>query len=313
MARPRPFRFGIQLSSAPDAAQWSELARRAEDLGYSALLTPDHFGDQFAPIPALTAAAAATSTLRVGSLVLDNDFKHPAIVAKEAATLDVLSDGRVELGVGAGWMTTDYEASGIPMDSPTVRVERLEEAIDVMKGLFAGGRFSFAGTHYHITELEGAPHPVQQPHPPLIVGGGGRRVLALAAREADIVGVNPNLKAGQVDATAARDGLAPAVDRKVAHVRQAAAGRYDDVEINFLILACVLTDDRTGVLETIAAPFGLAPHEMAEVPYVWTGSVDQICEQLIANRERWDASYFVLQGTDAMAAAAPVVARLTGK
>ena len=312
MAHARPFRFGVQLASAMDAKGWTALARRAEDLGYSTLFVPDHFGDQLAPLPAMTAAAAATSTLRVGSLVFDNDFKHPVVMAKEAATLDLLSDGRLELGMGAGWMATDYTSSGMPMDPPAVRVERLEEAIHVLKGLFGTGPLSFQGNHYHIIELDGAPPPVQQPHPPLIIGGGGQRVLALAAREADVVGINPSLAAGRIDATTVQDAVGTAVDRKVAHVRTTAGNRYGDIEINLLVFACVITDDRNGVLEAMAAPFGLEPSELIDVPYVWVGSVEQICDQLIANRERWDASYLVVQGEEALTSAAPIVARLAG-
>src|SRR5439155_15822832 len=151
MAAHRPFRFGIQVSNAPSAEAWAALARRAEDLGFSTFFMPDHFGDQLAPIPALMAAADATTEVRVGSLVLDNDFKHPLVLAKEAATIDVLSNGRLELGLGAGWMITDYDDSGIPYDSPGVRVDRFEEAVAVFKGLFAEGPFTFEGKHYRIT------------------------------------------------------------------------------------------------------------------------------------------------------------------
>jgi probable F420-dependent oxidoreductase len=198
------------------------------------------------------------------------------------------------------------------MDPPAVRVERLAEAITILKGLFAEGPFSFAGAHYHISELDGHPRPAQQPHPPLIIGGGGRRMLGLAAREADIVGVNPNLKRGQVDAATAHDAIATAVDRKVAHVREAAGDRYGDIQINCLVFVCIVTDDRKSVLEMMAGPFGLDPTEIAGMPYAWVGSVDEICDQLIAHRERWDMSYLVVQGEDAMTAAAPIVARLAG-
>src|SRR5438094_8938838 len=176
----RPFRFAAQIAGAGSAREWADHARKAEDLGYSTLTMPDHFGDQLAPVPALMAAAAATAELRIGTLVFCNDYKHPLVLAKEAATLDVLSDGRLELGLGAGWMRTDYEQAGIPYDPPATRVDRLEAAIATMKRLF----------------VEAAPQPVQRPHPPIIIGGGGRRVLSHAAREADIVSVNPDLRAG---------------------------------------------------------------------------------------------------------------------
>jgi probable F420-dependent oxidoreductase len=312
MGASRPFRFGVQLASARSGAEWAELARRAEDLGFSTLFVPDHFEDTLAPVPALMAAADATRTLRVGSLVLDNDYKHPVVTAKEMATLDLLSDGRLELGIGAGWMTSDYERSGIPMDDAAVRVDRLEEGIAILKGLFAEGNFSFQGKHYQVTELDGRPKPSRQPHPPLLVGGGGPRVLRLAAREADIVGVNPAIRSGRVDAEAARDGVAAATDRKVGWVRDEAGDRYADIEINFLIYACVVTDDRQGTLDTMAPLFGLEPSELADYPHAWVGSIDQICDDLVAGRERWDASYLVVQGVEAMNAAAPIVARLAG-
>jgi probable F420-dependent oxidoreductase len=312
MGTDRSFRFGVQLANARSAAEWAELARKAEDLGFSTLFVPDHFGDQLAPLPALMAAASATETLRVAPLVLDNDYKHPVVTAMELATIDLLSDGRLEVGIGAGWMASDYEQSGIPMDEPAVRVERLEEGIAVIKGMFGEGAFDFAGKHYTISGLDGRPKPVQQPHPPFLIGGGRPRTLRLAAREADIIGVNPSIKLGRVTAEASRDGTAAATDRKLGWVREAAGARYDDIEINFLIFACVVTDDRQGQLEQMAPLFGLEPDDVGEYPHAWIGSVDQICEHLEAGRERWDASYLVVQGVDAMNAAAPIVARLAG-
>lgn len=312
MANPRPFRFGVQLATADSGQEWAALAVEAEQLGYSSLLIPDHFGNQLAPMPALAVAAAATTQLRVGPLVLDNDFRHPVVTAKEAATLDVLSGGRLELGIGAGWLASDYERSGIPMDPPAARVERLAEAITVLKGLFADGRFSFKGEHYQITDYEGRPKPAQKPHPPLLVGGGGSRVLALAAREADIVGVNPKISSGRIDRESSRDTRAAATDRKVEQVRQAAGDRYADIEINFLVFACVVTEDRKGTLDGLADSFGMTPEELSDAPHAWIGNVDEICEQLLPGRERWDASYLIVQGVDAMRAAAPVVARLSG-
>lgn len=312
MPHPRPFRFGVQLSTAATSGEWADLAREAEALGYSTLFVPDHFGGQLAPGPALTAAADATSDLRVGTLVLDNDYKHPVVTAKEMATIDLLSGGRLELGMGAGWMASDYEQSGIPMDPAATRVERLAEGLAVLRGLFAPGPFSFAGKHYRITDLDGQPSPAQAPHPPFIVGGGGPRVLALAGREADIVGVNPAIRSGRVDGDAARDGSADLTDRKVGWVREAAGDRYDDIEMQMLLYACVVTDDRAGTLDTLAPLFGFDPGELAGYPHALVGSVDQIADDLVARRDRWDVSYLVVQGPDAMRAAAPVVARLAG-
>ena len=311
MPHPRPFRFGIQLSSAPPGQDWAALAREAEDLGYSTLLMPDHFGDQLAPVPALAAAAAATSALRIGPLVLDNDYKHPVVMAKEMATLDVLSGGRLELGLGAGWMASDYEQSGIPMDPAGVRVDRLEEAVAIVKGLMAPGAFSYEGKHYRVTDLDGLPKPVQSP-PPLLIGGGGPRVLALAGREADIVGLNPAVRSGQVDAAAARDGGADVTDRKLGWVREAAGERYGGIELTMLIYMAVITDDRAGTMAATAPLFGLEPEGLEHYPHAWVGTVDQIAADLEARRDRWDVSYLVVQGVDTMRAMAPVVARLAG-
>jgi len=310
MAHPRRFRFGIQLSTAPDGPGWADQARQAEDLGYDTLFLPDHFGDQLAPVPALMAAADATTDLRVGALVFDNDYKHPVVLAKELATVDRLSGGRVEVGLGAGWMASDYEQAGIPMDPPGTRVSRMEEGIAVLKGCFGPGPFSFEGEHYRITGYDGLPKPVQSP-PPLLVGGGSPRVLGIAAREADIVGINPSIHSGHVDAAAAQDGAAARTDEKVRWIREAAGDRYEDLELNMLQFAGIVTDDRAGTAEMMAPLFGLPPAEVETYPHACIGTVEQIAEDLHARRERWDVSYFVFQG-DSMRAMAPVVARLRG-
>lgn len=313
MAHQRPFRFGVQLSQADTGAEWAELARKAEDLGYSTLFVPDHFGDQLSPEVALTGAADATTELRVGPLVLDNDYRHPVVMAKVAASIDRISGGRLELGIGAGWMTSDYEQSGISMDPPGVRVDRMEEALDVLEGLFGPGPFSYEGKHYRISALDGLPKPAQQPGgPPILIGGGGRRVLSLAARRADIVGVNPSILSGRTDAAAALDGAADVTDRKLGWVRDAAGSRYDDIEISMLIFACVVTDDRASVIDAMAPLFGVPPEIVGDHPHAWVGTVDQVCDDLAARRERWDASYLVVQGPEAMDTAAPIVARLAG-
>jgi probable F420-dependent oxidoreductase len=311
MPHPRKFRFGVQLSTAPSGDEWAALARKAEDLGYSTLFLPDHFGGQLAPVPAMMAAADATTDLRVGCLVFDNDYKHPVVLAKEIATIDVLSGGRVELGIGAGWLNSDYEQSGIQHDRAGVRIDRMQEGITVLKGLFADGAYSFSGSHYAITGLDGQPKPVQRPHPPFLVGGGGKRVLSIAGREADIVGINPSIVSGNVDAAAARDGAPEQTDEKIAWVREAAGDRYDDLEINILSFATMITDDRKGTFEQMAPLFGLDPAGMEDYPHAYIGSVESIAEDLQKRRERWDASYFVVQG-DGMDAMAPVVTKLAG-
>jgi len=308
MAHDRRFRFGIQLSTASSGADWAAMARQAEDLGYATLFMPDHFGDQLAPVPALMAAADATTDLKVGALVFDNDYKHPVVLAKELATIDVLSGGRLEVGIGAGWMQSDYDQSGIPMERPGVRVSRMEEGIAVIKGCFAPGPFSYEGAHYTISGYDGLPKPAQTP-PPFLIGGGAKRVLSIAAREAQIVGINPSIHSGQVDAAAAQNGASDETDQKLAWVKEAAGDGYADLEINLLQFAGIITDDRKGTAEMMAPLFGLPPEEIDTYPHVCIGSVEEIAESLQMRRERWDASYIVFQG-DTMEAMAPVVAAL---
>ncbi|HEX2578094.1 MAG TPA: TIGR03621 family F420-dependent LLM class oxidoreductase [Aquihabitans sp.] len=311
MAHPRTFRFGMQAATAASAAEWVATARRAEELGYSTLFMPDHFGDQLAPVPGLMAAAAATTELRVGALVFDNDYKHPLVLAKELATIDLLSDGRLEVGLGAGWMRSDYEESGIPYDEPATRVDRFEEGLAVVAGLLGPDPLTFEGKHYTITAHNGLPKPVQSPRPPILVGGGLKRMLSIAGRHADIVGINPTIPNGAVDADAARSGTAEETDRKLGWIKEAAGDRYDDLEINLLNFGCFVTDDRATLVEQFAPAFGISPEELLEFPHALVGTVDQMCEALEARRARWDASYIVVQ-QDAMEAMAPVVAKLAG-
>jgi probable F420-dependent oxidoreductase len=222
-----------------------------------------------------------------------------------------LSDGRLELGIGAGWMNTDYEQSGIPHDPAGVRIERLGEAIAVLKGLWSEGPCTLSGKHYSVTGMEGRPKPVQRPWPPILVGGGGRRVLSLAAAEADIVGINPRLSAGTINADVVRDGVGKMTDEKVGWIRDSAGDRFADLELNMLIFAVVVTDDAAATASNLAPAFGLEPSELPEFGLAWVGTVDEICETLRARRERWGVSYLVVQG-GAMETAAPIVARLTG-
>ena len=254
----KPFRFGVQVSQVDSASQWRDKARKLEDLGFSTLFMPDHFGPELAPLPALAMAAAHTTSLRVGSLVFDNDYKHPAILAKEAATIDLLCDGRLELGVGAGWMRTDYDQLGLPYDPPAVRVDRFEEALQVIKQCFTGEQFTYHGEHYRITDYASWPKPVQQPGPPLLIGGGGKRVLSVAAREADIVGINPNLRAGEIGLDAAKDSLREQTDRKVQWIRDAAGARIDDIEIQMRFFVTRVTPDRMKLAEALAPSFGVS-------------------------------------------------------
>jgi probable F420-dependent oxidoreductase len=309
----RRFRFGVIVPKVSSAPEFTEIARQAEALGFTTLYVPDHFVDHpLAPIPALAAAAAVTTTLRVGPLVLGNDYKHPVVLAREAATIDLLSDGRLELGVGAGWMTADYEKAGMPLDRAGVRIARLAESITILKGLFADGPFTFAGEHYQVTELDGQPKPVQRPHPPFVIGGGGPKVLALAAREAAIVGINANLRSGDGNSHDAATSLTSArTDEKVQWLRDAAGAHFDDLEIQTLVGFVHFTDDRAGIADAMAGSFGVPPEDALLAPVTLVGNETQIVELLEARRERWHMSYTVVPH-ESMAQLAPIVARLTG-
>jgi probable F420-dependent oxidoreductase len=307
----RRFRFGVQASSAINRSAWVELARRVEAHGYSTLTMPDHFTDQLAPVPALMCAADATSELRVGALVFDNDYKHPVVLAKEMATIDLLSDGRLEIGIGAGWMRSDYDATGMPFDSAPVRIARLAEALAVLKGYLSEGRVDLAGTHYSVRDLDGRPKPVQRPHPPILIGGSGRRVLSLAAREADIIGINGRFPTG----TGAQDRLnsirADAVDERVGWVRSEAAERFPTIEMNVRPFYVAVTPDRSTLVEGLAAGLGFEPAELRETPFALIGTAEEIAEDLRARRERWGFSYIIV-GPEDVDAFAPVVDLLRG-
>ncbi len=309
----RPFRFGVQVAGAADGAAWGDQARRMEALGYSTLWVPDHFDDQWAPLVALTAAAMATTTLLVGPLVLDNDYRHPAVVAKEMATLDVVSGGRLEVGIGAGWMRQDYSQYGLEFDPAGVRIRRLSEAVTVMKALWseAGREVDFEGTHYTLRGARGRPRPLQRPHPRLLMAGGGRRMLSLAAREADIVGFNANLAAGEVGVEVARQALAERFRERVAWVREAAGERFDDLELQCHTFVCLVGADRRQVAEVMSGSFGVTPEEALEVPIALVGGVDELCDVLEQRREEFGFSYWAIPA-GAFEAFAPVVARLAG-
>lgn len=311
MKRGRPFRFGVQEHRVADAKGWQQEARTVESLVYSALYLPDHFNEQLAPIAALMAAADATTRLRVGSLVFDNDYRHPVVLAKEAATIDLLSDGRYDLGLGAGWMATDYQRAGMPFDSAGTRMDRMEEALAIIRGLLAGGKFSFTGKHYQIKDLEGSPLPVQKPHPPILLGGGGRRMLRLAAREADIVNVNYDLREGRISSALVRTGLAEATDEKLQWIEEAAGERADRIELSITVFFASITDDRDAMAAAMGPGLHLEPAEVLAMPHFLLGTVDQVVEDLKQRRERFGLSYVILPG-EVVEAFAPVVERLAG-
>jgi probable F420-dependent oxidoreductase len=315
----RRFRFGVHSSDAASGAAWTDAARRVESLGFSTLMLRDHLDHQVAPIAAMTAPAVATETLRVGCLVLANDDRHPVVLAKELATIDHLSDGRLEIGLGAGWMAPDYEQAGMTFDPPGVRVSRLEESVTIVKALLAGGPVDVHGEHYRVTAHELYPPPVQEPRPPIMIAGGGPRMLRLAAREADIVGLNPARKSNAAwEDQNLPDATAEAVDRKVAWVRDAAGERYGDLELSIVVPFVLVTDDREGTAAAIAS--SLPPDPDADLsaegvlasPHVLIGSEDQICATLEERRERWDLSYYVFND-DSIGTVAPIVARMAGR
>jgi probable F420-dependent oxidoreductase len=314
---PQPFRFIAAMPRLNQpAAAWRDEVRRIEDLGFHAVAISDHFtkGWVMDPIVAMTAAAEATSTLRVLSLVLGNDYRHPALLHKSMATLDVLSGGRVEIGLGAGWMPSDYAAAGIPLDPPGVRVDRLAEALDVLTGLFGAYPLSYDGKHYRIDGLDGLPKPVQSPHPPLLVGGGSRRVLELAGRVADIVGINASMRPGIGAGSAVADLTAERVAAKLALARAAAVAAGRDpgsLRYQISILALHVTDVPAARpwVSSLAADV-TDPDVLAASPAVLRGSVDRCVELLQQRREQFGLDYIQLGGD--LAAAAPIVARLAG-
>jgi len=307
---PFPFRFGVQSRSAGPRGPWLEAVRRVEELGYDTLMWPDHFVRGFEPVAAMAAAAIATERLRLSGFVFDNDFRHPVVLAMSAGSIDILSNGRLELGIGAGWLKEEYDLAGIPFDPPGVRIARLEEAVHLLKLLLSGERTSFSGEFYTVDGLQIPPAPVQKPYPPLIIGGGSPKILALAAREADIVGITTRaLPDGSKDA---EDMTAAATARKIDWVREAAGDRFARIELNTICPTVEIADDRRAAAERIAADLPVSAAEVLDSPAVLLGTVDQIVETLKERRERYGFSYIVIL-EPVMEAFAPVVARLAGR
>ena len=296
------------VSRGRSAEHWREAARRAEALGYDTLLMPDHISDQLAPMPALAAAAAATTTLRVGSFVFDNDYRNPVMLAKEATTLDLLSDGRLEFGIGAGWSTRDYRQLGIPYDAPKVRVDRLEEAIALIKRLWTEEKVTHEGPHYRVREATVLPRPTQRPHPPVMIGGGGPRMLRIAAREAQIVAVAPITNAQgrpRVGSLSTAD-----VAKRVAALRR--SPRFSQLELNVIVFDAAVTDAARSIVDALTARLKQSATAILDTPFFMYGSRASLVEDLLARRERLGVSYIALPGR-AMRAFGPVVAALRGK
>jgi probable F420-dependent oxidoreductase len=305
-----PFRFAVQQGSAPSGDKWAALARRAEELGYDVLVMPDHLGRQLSPFAALAAAAAATTRLRVGCFVFANDYRHPLILAREAATLDVISGGRFEMGIGAGWMTFDYQRMGMPYDPPGKRIDRLQEAVPLIKRLLAGETVTHAGEHYQLDRAIVGVEPVQKPRPPLAIGGGGPRMLELAAREAEIVGLTPGFDAhGRVHV---RQATETATVEKIGWIREAAGDRFERLEINLWLGDAGLVGSGNSILGSVTAAARWAPTSVYGSPYVLYGTLTSTRERLLRRRDQLGISYYTVPSR-AMESMAPLVEALAGK
>jgi probable F420-dependent oxidoreductase len=320
-----PFRFAVTapMTIQPLAA-WRDSLRQIEDLGFSTIVMADHFtqGYEIEPMVGLTAAAAYTSTVRLQTGVLGNDYRHPVLVHRMAAALDLVSDGRLVLGLGAGWMLSDYDAAGLDYDPPGQRVGRFEEAVAVIKGLFRDEPLTLDGRYYRIRGLDGRPKPIQRPHPPIFVGGGSPRVLRFAGREADIVGINASLRAGATGQHTIVDLTAERVAEKVGWIREGAeaAGRpFADIELemnNWLVRVTPSAKAAGEFLARVAAKYGVDPGLLAESPSVLVGTAEQCVETLLARRETLGLSYFQLDAGFApqhIETLAPIVAALAGR
>jgi probable F420-dependent oxidoreductase len=306
----RPFRFAITATRAESGAEWRAKARRIEELGYDTLLVTDHLVPQLAPIPAMAAALEATRQLRVGSYVFANDYRNPVMLAKEIATLDVLSGGRVEFGLGAGWYQRDYEMLGLPYDPPGVRVSRMIEAVALMDRLFTEDTVDASGRFYTVNGARVLPKPVQRPRPPLMIGGGGPRMLRFAAEHADIVALNPRFDANGQPVVS--DLTTGELERKLARLRTAAGERLDRAELNIFIVDAGVTDAPRSLFDAVATRLKGAAAQLVDSPFFLYGSIADLKRQLLARREQLGITYFGLP-EKALEPFAPVVRELRGR
>jgi probable F420-dependent oxidoreductase len=319
----RPFRFGFTGGASSKRAKLLDSARTVEALGFSTFGLADHFVRPLAPLIAGQAVADATTTLRITQTVLAQDFREPAVLAKELATLDVLSEGRLQIGLGAGWLQQEYDDAGVRFESATARIARLEETVVILKGLFTQERFSFAGEHYRVHELQGLPRPVQQPWPPIMIGGGGKKLLSVAARQADIVMLMPSNPTGRSLLDASQFS-GDAIEEKIGWIRDAAGSRFADIELSAQLLECAVTDrpdehlsDFAERIAMVTARMGGAdvafdPDELGRSPIVAVGTLDEVCDQLIETRRRYGISYFAAPVDARPEVLAPVIERLAG-
>jgi probable F420-dependent oxidoreductase len=308
----KTYRFGVQATRLGSRREFVALCHRIEELGFSTLFVPDHFDDQLAPLTALASAAAVTTVLKVGSLVFDNDYRHPLVLARELATLDVLSEGRLEIGLGAGWMQADYEQSGITYDPPRARIDRLGEALEIMTALFSEESVSFSGQYYELRGARCLPRPVTRPHPPFIVGGGGRRILSLAARHAQIIGVNTSLAAGVVGPDALAKAGAGFFDERISWIRASAGEQLAEIELQCLTGLVEIGRGKAELLGPVAAALQVSEAEVDASPLALLGTEDEVVASIEEAYRRFGFSYFVIHEPE-IEAFAPIVARLGGR
>ena len=319
-----PFRFAVQSFNAESGSAWRDKVVRAEALGYSAFHLADHIIgpgpalartnhpiQTLAAVPAMAYAAAVTSTIRIGCRVFCVDYHNPVVLIKEAMTIDMLSGGRLELGLGAGWIKEEYTAIGIEMDSAATRIDRLADVIAGTKAYCLDQELNLKNTTLNWQEFQGVPKPVQQPHPPIMVGGGSPRVLRLGGREANIVSLNFNNRAGIIGPDGVHSSTAAATLKKIEWIREGAGDRFDEVEIEIGAYFTFVMDDATQVISNFARMYGFTEAEMTAYPHALFGSVDVICEELQRRRDHYGISYITI-GDDVMEAFAPVVTKLSG-
>lgn len=317
------FRFSWQAFEAESAKDWQEKAKKAEDSGFSAFHLADHYlgpgpaldaashpVQNIAAVPAIMAAASATNSIKVGCRVFCTSYRPAGVLAKEAMTIDFLTEGRLELGLGAGWVTSEYEALGIPFDPPGKRITRLEETIAVVKAHMKGEDLNFNGDQVKASGYQGLPASPSG-KVPLMIGGGAPRILGIAGREADIVSINYNNSSGHLAGSRETD-TAEATLKKIEWIKEGAGNRFDDIELEIGAYLTVVTDNQTETAESFTDMLGMSVEEVLSFPHALIGSVDYICEELEKRRELFGITYISFPDS-AAESAIPIVEKLSGK
>jgi probable F420-dependent oxidoreductase len=329
MSTKKPFRFSLQSFNTDSPASWRSLIDKTENLGYSTFFLADHFLSEgpalestyhppqmLAAVPAIAMALQQTTTLRVGCRVFCNDYRNPVVLAKEAATMDYLSEGRFEFGIGAGWIGKEYEAVGLPFDEFPERFARMAESVEAYKAFMSGEPLELAGESIQWSGFHGIPAPAQRPHPPLMIGGGSKKILQYAGREADVISLNFNNRAGMLGPDGMNSGLADATARKIEWVRAGAGARFDDIELEIGAYNTIVTDHQEATAAAFGEALGMTAEDILLHPHCLIGSIDFICEELERRREAYGISYICVMddGENNMVETfAPVVERLSGK